>query len=73
MLDTIYGKVSTNEFKPTFSDPETQKSFIENVKEMYSKLSDDRLEKHWNLRLQIDDNQVLDALIQEHQKRHTKK
>ena len=73
MLNSIYGKISTIEFKPTFGDTETQKRFIEDVKEMYSKLSDDRFELHWNLRLQIDDNQVLDALNQEYYKRYAKK
>ena len=69
MLHTVYGKVSTNEFKPTFDDPVKQAEFIADVKDMYSKLSDEQFNKHWVLRLQEDDKQVLDALYDAYQRR----
>ena len=70
MINTVYGKVSTNELKPTFDDPEVQARYIEDLKVTFARMSDERFQKHWNLRLQNDDPQVVDLIYQEYAMRY---
>ena len=54
---------------PTYQDDETQARLKQDTIEMFSSLDNERLMKHFNNRLQIDDPDVLDALWQEVSKR----
>lgn len=70
MIDTVYGKISTSEMKPTFNDPEVQARYIEDLKVTFARMSDERFQRHWNLRLQNDDPQVVDLIYQEYAMRY---
>lgn len=72
MINTIYGKVSTNGYKPTFDNPVKQAEYKNDTVEMLSKLSDGRFKKHWDLRFQVDDPDVVNALYNEYAKRYGK-
>ena len=68
--DSIYGKISTNPYKPTFDNPDEQSQWKQDNIEMLSKLSDEQFMKYYNNRMAYDDPDMVDAIYQEYAKRY---
>lgn len=71
-METPYGRVSTNPLKPTFDDTETQNRLKNDTISMLSQIPTDRFMKYWNMRMQYDDPDMVDAIYAEYHKRHSR-